>query len=238
MQTHDGPAEFLFRLWPKLEQNKKPIIGGAVAVLLLAVIGYFISAQRVQKEIDAGDALSAVIVSPGANSSPSQTASSLEVLAAKYSGTAAGERAQVQAAGDLFEAGNYADAQAQFQKYLDDNSSGPLAATAQLGVAASLDAQNKTDQAVAAYQKVVSVYPGSSCVGQAEYALGRIYEQQNKLTEAMSQYENVIRSTLPGTLNNEAKSRAYGLQAKVAASSPKPMTTIKPVMTNSAAIKP
>jgi predicted negative regulator of RcsB-dependent stress response len=238
MQTQDTPAEFLFRLWPKLEQNKKPIIGGAVAILLLAAIAYFISAQHAQKEIDAGEAVSAVIVNSAASSNPSQTASSMEVLAAKYSGTAAGARAEVQAAGALFEAGNYADAQTQFQKYLDDNASGPLAATAQLGVAASLEAQNKIDQAVAAYQKVISGYAASSCVGPAEYALARICEQQNKLSEAMTHYENVIRSTLPGTLNNEAKSRAYELQAKVAASSPKPMTTIKPVVTNSATIKP
>lgn len=231
MQTQDAPAEFLFKLWPKLEANKMPIIVGLVAVIVASGGWYVITSQRAQNEIVAGEALSAFLMSPTANSGSAQAASGLEVIAAKYAGTAAGERAQVQAAGALYEAGNYPEAQAQFEKYLNANPAGPLAATAQLGVAASLEAQNKTDQAFAAYQRVVSGFQNSPCIGQAEYALGRICEQQNKLTDAMNHYENATRESLSGSLRNEAMLHASELQARIAATAPKPATTLKPAVT-------
>ena len=232
MQTQDGPAEILFKLWPKLEQNRKYIIGGAV-VIAVAVVGFYVvSTQKAQSEVEAGEAVTSVLMSPAANGSPSQMATSLQAVAAKYSGTAAAERAQLQSAAALYGAGNYPEAQAQFQKYLDSNPNGNFAATAQLGIAACLEAQNKVDQAAAAYQRVVSVYPMSSSIGMAEYALGRICEQQNKFQEAMTHYQNVIMKTLNGSLSNEARERAFELQSKIAASAPKPaMSTNKPVMT-------
>ena len=93
-------------------------------------------------------------------------------VAAQYPGTAAGARAQLQAAAAQFSAGHYPEAQAQFQKFLDADVTGPLAATAQLGIATSLDAQGKPE-AVAAYQKVLTVFPNSSCAQAAKSALMR-----------------------------------------------------------------
>ena len=51
----------------------------------------------------------------------------------------------------------YADAQTQFQKFLDAHPDSFFAAQAALGVAASLDAQGKTDLAAGAYQRVISI---------------------------------------------------------------------------------
>src|ERR1700733_3420258 len=114
MQTQDAPAEFLFKLWPWLEANKNRLIGALVAVIIFAGVMYFISSQREQKEIDAGQALTLLLESPGANASSGQMADAFSQLAAKYAGTAAGQRAQLQAAAAQFSAGSYADAQAQF----------------------------------------------------------------------------------------------------------------------------
>jgi predicted negative regulator of RcsB-dependent stress response len=238
MQTQDGPAEFFFKLWPKLEQNKNLLIGGGVAILVAAFAGYFISSQRAQKEIDAGEALTAALINPAATASSTQTAGSLEVIADKYSGTAAAGRAQVQAAAAMFDSGNYTGAQAGFEKYLNSNAVGPLAAVAALGIAKCLEAQDKLDQAIAAYQRVTSSYGGSSCAGPAEYALGRICEQQNKLPDAMAHYEKVMNSTLSGSLSNEARARAAELQSKIAASTPKAVLAPPSALTNHSVFKP
>ncbi|HEX4349525.1 MAG TPA: tetratricopeptide repeat protein [Verrucomicrobiae bacterium] len=228
MQTQDAPAEFLFKLWPWLEANKNRLIGGLVAVIVVAGILYFMSAQKAQTEVDAGQALTAIMANPAADENDSQTAAQFEQLADKYPGTAAARRAQLQAAGALFEAGSYADAETQFEKYLAGNSAGPLAATAQLGIAASLEAQNKLDQAAAAYQRVVSAFPESPCVPTADLALGRIAEQQNKLTEALNHYEDASRSPMGGSIANEAMIRATALKAKTPATAPKAMASPAP----------
>jgi predicted negative regulator of RcsB-dependent stress response len=215
MQTQDAPAEIIFKLWPWLEANKNRLIGALAGIIVVAGIIYFISAHKEQQEVDAGQALTLLLVSPAGNAG--QSADSFAQIATKYPGTAAGQRAQLQAGAAQFSAGNYADAQAQFQKLLDASSTGTLAATAALGVAASLEAQNKLDAAAAAYQKVTISYASTSCVLPAEFALGRIAEQQNKLTEAMNHYENAARAPLGGTLAQEASQRAFEIKNKLAA---------------------
>jgi len=221
MQTQDAPAEIIFKLWPWVEANKNRLIGGLAVVLVVAAIAYYISSQRAQKEIDAGESLTSLMVNPGANRGSSQMAGAFEQLAATYAGTAAGARAQLQAAAALFDAGSYADAQAQFKKYLDGNSSGPFADTAELGIGACQEAQNQTDAAVATYQRVLSVFPTSTSVAPAEYSLGRIAEQQNKLSEAMGHYEKVMQVSLGGSLREEAMIHASSVKAKMDAAAPK-----------------
>jgi TolA-binding protein len=225
MQTQDAPTEFLFKLWPWLEANKNRLIGALAAIIVVAGVWFFISSQREQREVDAGEALTWLMVNPNANGNlPDAFAN----LAAKYAGTAAGQRAQLQAGAALFNAGKYADAQAQFQKYLDAGSSAPLAAAAQLGVAACLEAQNKPE-AASAYQKITTLYAGSTSVPPAEFALGRIAEQQNKLSEAVSHYENVARAGSGGSMAQEAGMRAVELKTKLAAAT-KPAAVSSPII--------
>jgi tetratricopeptide (TPR) repeat protein len=218
MQTEDASAEIIFKLWPWLEANKNRLIGVGVAAILIWGVVYFISSQKEQKETEAGQALTSLMINPPANVN---LADSFAGIAAKYSGTAAGQRA-----------GKYPDAQAQFQKYLEAGSSLPLAATAQLGVAACLEAQNKLDQAVTAYQRVTSVYSGSASVMQAEFALGRIAEQQNKLSEAATHFENAARNVGGGALAQEAGMRAQQVRAKLAMAAPKPAASSAPAISS------
>ena len=140
MQTQDAPTELIFKLWPWLEANRTRLIGGA-AGLLVVIGGYqFYSWQHEQTEIAAGEALTQLLVVPSTSANPGQIADAFAQLGSKYAGTAAGQRAQLQAGAALFSSGRYADAQAQFQKYLATGDTGPLAGTAQLGVGASLEA--------------------------------------------------------------------------------------------------
>ncbi len=122
----------------------------------------------------------------------------------------------------MFGAGQYAEAQVQFQKYLDTGAGGVLAATAQLGIGASLEAQGKTDQAATAYQRVISAYPGTPSDLPAYCGLGRIAEAQGKLNEALNDYGDAVR--VGGQGNSMAQS-AYlsgqAIKAKINAA-PKP----------------
>jgi predicted negative regulator of RcsB-dependent stress response len=237
MQTQDASAEFLFKLWPWLEANKNRLIGVAVAAVVLWGVVYFFSSQKAQREIDAGQAMTTVAATAGPGET-AQLAGQFQQLADKYSGTAAGNRAILQAAGALFATGNFPDAQAQFQKYLDANGSGALAATAQLGIAACLEAQNKLDQAASAYQRVVSAYPDSPSVPMAQLALGRISEQQNKMNEALNHYEDASRSPYGGSIAQEGMIRATEIKAKIAATTPKPAASAKPAPAATPAFSP
>jgi TolA-binding protein len=226
MQTQDAPAEFLFRLWPWIEANKNRLIGALVAIVVIAGVVFFIISERDQREISAGQALTELTLNSAGGGNEPQFAGQLEQLAAKYAGTAAGQRARLQAAATLFAVGNYADAQAQFQQYLDVYPNGQFAAMAQLGIGSSLDAQNKADLAASAYQRTISLFPGSSSIAPAEFALGALAEKQNKLPEAISHFENAGRASAGGSLAQQAMMRASELRAKVAAAAPKP--TLQP----------
>jgi predicted negative regulator of RcsB-dependent stress response len=216
MQTQDVPGEFLFKLWPWLEANRNRLIGALVVIVLISGVFYFVSAQRAQKQVDAGQAMTSLMMNPEASSS-TQRATEFEQLAEKYSGTIAAQRAQLQAAGALFDAGSYPEAQALFQKFLDANPSGSLAATAELGIASSLEAQGKTDAAAGAYQRVISSNPDSSYLAPAELALGRIAEAQNRLSEAVTHYQNASRAAMGTSITQEANLRIAELQARVSA---------------------
>ena len=126
--------------------------GAALAVLAVFLI-YFYSWRQDKKAVDAGQALTQAVMTPDSG----QLADACLKIAADYPGTPAGQRALLQGAAALFAAGRYADAQTQFQKFLDvypDNQFSHRRPS--LGVAASLDAQGKTDLATGAYQRTIN----------------------------------------------------------------------------------
>ncbi|HEY5040849.1 MAG TPA: tetratricopeptide repeat protein [Verrucomicrobiae bacterium] len=216
MQTQDVPSEFLFKLWPWLEANKSRLVGGAVAIVVIAGVYYFINSQAQQKEIIAGQALTQLLVTPAAAADAAQQAGSLAQLAVKYAGTLAGQRAQLQAAADYFDLGKYEEAQAQFQKYLAASSSGPLLTTAELGLGASLEAQDKLAEAAAAYQKAITTSAGAPSALPAEFALGRIAEKQGKLAEAETHFETVARAgNMAGSLSQDAAMHYSEIKARL-----------------------
>ena len=212
--TQDAPAEIIFKLWPWLEANKVRLIGAAVAIVVIIGIYSFITTQKAEREVDAGRALTQLLMTPPAGVNPSDA---LGQLATKYAGTQAAQRAQLQAAATLFSIGHYPEAQAQFQKFLENSPGGALAATAQLGVAASLEAQGKNDLATAAYQKTASTYSSTPSALPALCALGRINEQAGKLNEALSSYDAAAHAgQAGGTLAQEAAMHVAEIKAKLA----------------------
>ncbi|MGH7977614.1 MAG: tetratricopeptide repeat protein [Limisphaerales bacterium] len=203
------------KLWPWMEANVKRIgIGIGIAVVAAFLISYYFWEQN-QKEIAASQALTQLIVSTPPNTNPSQLADSYLQIATAHPGTLAAQRALLQGAMELFAAGQYADAQAQFGKFLNANPGGQFSSQAALGVAASLEAQNKTSLAVDAYQKVINGFSDPLAAIRAKFALAGIYESQGKASDALNFYEDVARANQNNSLGSEAVLHAMELRRKL-----------------------
>jgi predicted negative regulator of RcsB-dependent stress response len=217
METQDASAEFMFKFWPWFEANRHRLIIAAVVLVLAFFVWFFLATQHQQKEVAAGQAYTQFLLNPPPATATQAVADGYLKIAGDHPGTLAGQRARLQAAATLFEAGRYAEAQTQFQNFLATKGDSSLAALAQSGVAASLEAQGKLDDALAAYRKLVTAYPDSTDVILAKFAQGRVLELQGKLKDAVTAYQDVTKSPLAGSLGSEAAQRISQLQTKLAA---------------------
>ena len=206
---------YFLKLWAWIEANVKRVaVGAGIATVVILLISFYLW-QQSQTEIAAGQALTELVISITPDSSTSQLADAYLKIAADFPGTRAGELAAVQGAAALFESGKYAEAQAQFKKYIGTHPGGIFCAQAELGVAASLDAQGKTDLAASAYQRVIGGFSDLNTVSAAKFSLAQIDELQGKLVDAENLYEDIARSNPGGSLGSESALRAMGLKAKL-----------------------
>jgi predicted negative regulator of RcsB-dependent stress response len=213
MQAQDTTV-FLYKLWPWIEANRNRLIGGAAALLVAVLFITYFSYRSGQQEIAAGEALTKLAVIPGG-----PTAEAYLKVAAEHPGTVAGQRALLQGATKLYDAGRYTDAQAQFQKFLDAHPDNQFSSRAALGVAACLDAQGKPE-AVAAYQRVIGSSSDTAIVVAAKLALGRIKEAQGKLDDALIFYQDAARLGAGTSMGSDAAQRLAELRSKLPAPAP------------------
>lgn len=225
MQAQDTATTYIFKSWSWVEANLKQVALAIVAVTLVAVLASYYFWHQNQTEIDAGRAVTQMMISIAPNSDMTQLANAYLKVAADYSGTQSGGRAQVLGATALFESGNYPEAQAQFQKYLDTYHDSAFAAPAALGIAVSLEAQGKTDAAVNAFQRVINGYSDPNAVDSAKFALAKIDEQQGKLVEAENFYRDVARNNPNTAMGSEAAFHAYQLNLRTSAAAPSKTVT-------------
>jgi predicted negative regulator of RcsB-dependent stress response len=220
MQAQDTSGLFFFKLWAWIEANKNRVFIGAGIIIAITFIFSFIAWERGQNEIAAGNALTRLAVSVQPSTTASQLADMYLRVASDHPGTLAAQRAQLQGAATLFAAVDFAGAQTQFQKFLDTYSHSSFSASASLGVAASLDAQGKSDLAATAYQQVINNFSDSAAVISAKFALARIDEQQGKLNEALNYYQDITRVGANTSLAMESGIRASEIKTKLAAAKP------------------
>ncbi|MDB6122495.1 MAG: hypothetical protein JWQ71_1488 [Pedosphaera sp.] len=234
-----------FKLVDWLHANKKPLQAIVIALLLIgvAVTGFVV--YKNQKEASANEALSNLKVPTGAPGTATATADDYLKVANEHSGTKAGSRALLVAAGILFDTGKFADAETQFKRFLQENSDSPLASQALLGVAASLEAQGKKPEATAKYKEIVDNRPSDPVIFQAKSALARLYVAQNKPDLALKQYEDLAKGNNQDSWSAEAPIQAEELVAKypnLKAPAPAPVPTVpmtlstKPVISNAPAV--
>jgi predicted negative regulator of RcsB-dependent stress response len=212
MQAQDATTLFLLKLWPWVEANRNRLIGGAVIAVIAIFIIWFAACQREARQIAAGQALTQVSLSGGVPS-----ADAYLKVAAQYSGTVAGQRALLQGAAALFDAGKFADAQAQFQQFLDAHPDGDFSGQAALGLASCLDAEGKADLAVGAYQRVINSASDIMVVSAAKFGLARIEEAQGRLNDAFVLYQDVASANPGSSLGSEANMHLIELRNRLTA---------------------
>lgn len=229
MDSEIARSASFYKAWAWVENNKNQVLTGAVVALVVGVIIWFILWQRQQKQVSAGQALSAVVAAQMTAATPrSASADTYLKVATEHSGSQAAARATVLAAASLFDDGKYAEALTLFQKFNREYPGSPLMGQALLGIAAAYDAQGKTDEALTAYKNIVEKHSTENVVPQAKFALARIYEAQKKADLARPLYEDIWRADRFGSLGSEAGMRLEEL--------PKPAPILTPA-TNAPAPK-
>ena len=149
-------------------------------------------------------------------------------VADDYSGTAASARALLVAAGQLFESGKVAEAQAGFEKFVGQYSGHPLMSQAKLGIAVCLHSQGKTNEAAVAFKEVVDRFTGEQTATPAKFYLASLYEAQGKPEMARDLFMDLAR-TSQTTFGQQAMARLNDMfqknpQLRPGAVSPPPVT--------------
>ena len=214
------------------EANKKQTLWGAGILLVVGTIVAFFLYRQNQAEITASEALSSVAM-PQASGARTDSVEGYLKVAVTYPRSKAGARALLLAAGGLFVDGKYDEAKTQFERFRREYSDSLFMGEALLGIAACLDAQGKTRDAMAAYKDLIDHRPGDSNVPQAKFALARLHQAQNEPEQARNLFEDVERSQPYGSLGDEARMQLEELKTKF----PKLLAPVTPMPTNAAPLK-
>jgi predicted negative regulator of RcsB-dependent stress response len=215
MDAEISHSEQWLRLLAWLEDNWRRLAAVASGVIVVGIVVAFVLWQGGEKQRSASEALSLLLVK-----AEGATGDGLAQFAAEHTGTEAGTRALLLAAGALFTEGRYPEAQARFEEFLREAPVSPLTFKARLGIAACKEAQGQVDAAIQDYQALVE-NPGSGNVLQpARYALGCLYVQQGRPELARVQFQELARAT-GSALAAEAQARLRELPAP-AVSAPAP----------------
>ncbi len=199
-----------FLTW--VEVNKKGLLIGT-AVVAVAMAGYSIYQwHHNEAEADAVEALYK-IQTPASPTDKAPAAQAFLQVALTHPGTSAGAQALLLGAEALFRENKFAEAKAQFENFLQTYPDHPVAPTAAFGIAASLDAIDRTNEAATAYQDVVNRYPGSVAASQAKLGLARLYEAKGDPAQALKIYDELARPASSSGWGPEAFARREQLLA-------------------------
>ena len=199
-----------------------------VGVGIVVVLGLGVALTKWRKSQNEANANEAIFALPSALSSTRKktdprTADFIKI-GEEYSGTLAGERAALIAAGLLFSEGKYVESHQQFSKFLESHEGSPLLAQAALGVAASLEAQGKIPEATVKYQEAITKYSTENIVAPGKLTLARLQEAQGKPAEALKLYDDLVRAGNPyDPWSAEASERKEELLRKFPDLKPKPV---------------
>jgi len=229
MESDAGQIPISHKALAWFEANMRQTLWGAGIILAVGVIIAFFLYRQNEADVAASEALSNVAMPQvTGGGSRTDTAEAYLKVAATYPKSRAGARALLLAAGSLFVDGKYPEAKTQFERFKRDYSSSLFLGEALLGIAACLDAQGQTREAMAAYKDFVERRSGDSNVPHAKFALGRLHQAQNEPEQARKLFEDVERTDPFGSLGDEARMQLEDLKTKY----PKLFAPLAPMPTN------
>ena len=209
-QESTGESSLQIDLLAWYEVNKRNVFVGLG--LIVVVIGATMVWKHV-RETSVREASSALLVvaRPGGDDSSRPDPAKLLQVAQQHAGAPAAVQAVLLAGRELFIAGKYAEARAQFEKATGERSI--LGAVATYGVAACVDAEKGGAEALAAYQAVAAHPAAGPLSGQARLAKARIHEALNQNSEALAIYDELGRDKDRDTAGDAFVRRASLLRA-------------------------
>ena len=239
MQSAETESTWFYDLLAWVDKNRKPVIAGGVTLLVLIVAGYVLNWKHQQTIRAANHALLAVSQRADSDQNPPAPADFLKI-AEEYAGTSVADRALLLAAGRAYTDGNYTEAEKQFRAHLKKYPNSVFAPIASLGVAASLDAQDKVKEAIAAYEQTIATYSDDPAADRARLALATLYEDQNQPKEALRLYDQMTDNAGFSRMAFEATTRRQQLLAQHPELAPPPTNAapaavIAPAATNAPA---
>jgi len=204
MQQQTAESTAVLNLLTWIEVNKRKLLIGVAlgAAVILAVV--IVVKYQAQKEVRASEALSEIKVpfNP-ATPLPPETLAALQQVAQEHQGTKAAARALLLAGAYFYADKKYPQAQEQFARLVDQYSESEWMPEALLGLATSLDAQSKTNEAIAEYEKLRKRFANHAVTEEAKLAVARLYEGQ-KPEDAYKLYDELSKASPMGQMSGLA----------------------------------
>jgi predicted negative regulator of RcsB-dependent stress response len=217
MDAETTQSDMFYKLMAWLHANRKPILIAVIAAAVIALVAALVSWRKATEDLDANARLFSI---PGAvgtsmRSAPASPASLLDV-AKEYPHTPGGEYSLLLGAEKLFLLNKYPEAQQDFAQFLADYPDSPLVPEARMGVAASIEGQGKTTEAIQKYQELLTAFPSEiHIVSPAKLTLARLLEQENQPQVALTYYSQLAQIQNPyDPWAAEARERGQLLLAK------------------------
>ena len=197
MEPESTGIKWIYDLLGWVDVHRKQVLAGFIGFVLLVIAIYAYVWHRNQVRLQAGAALVQLMNRLGQEPSSVKPEDFL-ALAKKYKGTPAAQRALLTAAFQYFEKNDYSHAQKIFQQFMEQYPDSIWTPQAALGLAACLDAQNKTKEAEQAYNQVIQDYGNHPAAAQARLKLAVLYEDTGRFSKALAIYNELANLKLFG----------------------------------------
>ncbi len=193
LETPESHLQLDLLTW--LEENRNLIASLLVGLSVLVVV-MLVWRWRSQKvELAANEALMGAYAPPNPSTEEFKVSSdTLLKIASDHSGTAAGERALLLAAGQLYADSKYDPAREKFATFVQQFPESPFAATAHMGLAAASDALGKSAEALTGYNSLLQRFPSDAVANHARLAKAGILESMNQPTEALAVLDEMTKA--------------------------------------------
>lgn len=177
----DGLVDAVVTTASFFDRYRRPLVVLAAAVAVAAVIFAVFSYRASSRAVAAVGAFSTA-----------RTVEELTAVYENYPQTPTAPLALIQAGAFAFNRGEYSPARNYYLLFQENYPGHILADYAQMGIAASLEAESRWDEALEAYDRLAALYPDSVLVAQAHFNRGRCLRAAEDTEGARREFQTVF----------------------------------------------
>lgn len=199
MDTPESNTESRFDLITWLDVNKIPLAFGVLALGFLGLVYVIYDTQTMSTEQTATRELLRIQLKE-------EPASSADYLAVynDHSGTAASRQSLLMAASRAFAEGEIEKSRELFREFVNSNPESGSIPQAQMGIAASFEAEERWDEALEQYQQISTRYPNHPLTPRSKLSQARLYLQMDQPEQALQIYQDVTSQNLASAMGQPA----------------------------------